>query len=862
MAYYGLGQFQKAIEHYQKAVIYIRNRDSVGNLSTFLSNQGLAYRELGEYEKALKLIKESIHILEEADSNFDVSLAISYNVIAGTYKDLGMYENARHFYIKSLELRKKRNNVHRLATIYNNLAQLEESVGNYNQALVYYNKTLSYEKKADNPIRKAIPYRNIAGLYVDIGDYEKARFYFAKSIQIYRQFDNPAALAEMWAGLAALNRVVVNYDSASIYYRKAARIYKQHNNKSDLFDIYVNLSQLELDAGQYTKAREMAEEALSLARQMKSNLNITEALIIQGQIYQVTGKHEKAENRYRLASTNAARLPPNEQIPALRGLARSLYHNGDTEEAFEVAEQAISYMETIRKRGGYMAAFRASVFEAYVPFYKQLASWYISSGQHFDRAFALLESSKARAFTEDLARASSNFEATLPDSLRIKKQEYMNKLNRLYTQIDTVSSNSIRSELKSRIIEEESNYEAFLNELDLDKITRKQIKATETITLKQLQRKLPAQTAVLEYALLDSTLLVMGITDDGIYSRQLSYSTADFSDKHDFRRTIESFINKISSKGDISDILNQSNRISTLLLNEFREIIDNHEDLLIIPDGFLAYLPFETLVHNGEYLIQTNNVKYLPSVTSRSLLNRNEGGNKAQLLAMAGSQFEGEIEFDANRRQAQVSLPYTVTEVDSVASLFEDKTVWKDEELTEQALKSEPLSSYKYIHFATHGIIDESDSHNSGLVLTESKLADGSIGDDGFLRTTEIFNLNMNADMVVLSACNTGKGRLIEGEGILGLQRAVFTAGASNLVVSLWSVYDKSTAFMIPEFYRQLLDLEGQFRWDALLRYVGLKDTFFYGHKATAMRNAKRKMIDHPTYNHPVFWAPFIVVGA
>jgi CHAT domain-containing protein len=130
------------------------------------------------------------------------------------------------------------------------------------------------------------------------------------------------------------------------------------------------------------------------------------------------------------------------------------------------------------------------------------------------------------------------------------------------------------------------------------------------------------------------------------------------------------------------------------------------------------------------------------------------------------------------------------------------------------------------------------------------------------LRSSEIFGMNINSDMVVLSACNTGLGKMVDGEGMLGMQRSFFYAGTSTVVVSLWNVYDRSTASFMNEFYKSLLQQDTSTGWiDSALRWIGWEQSIPFGAKAKAMREAKLKMIKHPLFNHPVYWAPFIVVG-
>jgi len=147
------------------------------------------------------------------------------------------------------------------------------------------------------------------------------------------------------------------------------------------------------------------------------------------------------------------------------------------------------------------------------------------------------------------------------------------------------------------------------------------------------------------------------------------------------------------------------------------------------------------------------------------------------------------------------------------------------------------LNRFNYLHFATHGLIDEESPGLSSLVLTSEK----SSGEDGFLQAAEIFDLKLNADLVVLSACQTGLGKLIRGEGMVGLTRAFMYAGTPSVVVSLWSVSDISTADLMGEFYKNLIKNKLS--------------------KTDALRKAQLSLMTDEKYAHPFYWAPFILVG-
>jgi CHAT domain-containing protein len=300
------------------------------------------------------------------------------------------------------------------------------------------------------------------------------------------------------------------------------------------------------------------------------------------------------------------------------------------------------------------------------------------------------------------------------------------------------------------------------------------------------------------------------------------------------------------------------------LIEPFSEHIHNYDNLIIVPDGALAYLPFEALRNDNRYLIERFKIKYVPSVSSLTLLKESEPEHEKQLLAVAGSEVVN-IDSETGRRVNSYSaLPSTLVEVDSIASHFSAVTKLKNEEVTESALKRHLNRRYRYIHIASHGYIDEDQPNQSGLRLSGSGVIEASSEDDGLLKSSEIYRLNLSSDMVVLSACNTGMGKVVKGEGMLGLQRSFFYAGTSTVVVSLWNVYDRSTASLMNEFYKSILKQRqnsGSSWWDKIARRIGWDDSIPFGEKAAAMQTAKLQLIDHPIYNHPVYWAPFIVVG-
>ena len=261
--------------------------------------------------------------------------------------------------------------------------------------------------------------------------------------------------------------------------------------------------------------------------------------------------------------------------------------------------------------------------------------------------------------------------------------------------------------------------------------------------------------------------------------------------------------------------------------------------LIIIPAGRMATIPFEALITrklNQEkvafrdlpYLINQYYVSY--QYAASLLLNPAIEPTTRESIALFAP-------IDFNTRGLS-RLPGSEQEVNDIADLFAGSSaqvgLYVNKLATPAAVRSDEVKESKFLHFATHGVVDEVKPERSEICLSAS----GS--DEGNLYSGDIYNLNLSADLVVLSACETGLGKISKGEGIIGLTRALIYAGSNNLVVSLWRVGDASTAVLMTDFYRSMLQGNSY---------------------ADAMRLAKQGMIKSGTYSSPYYWAPFVLIG-
>jgi CHAT domain-containing protein len=264
----------------------------------------------------------------------------------------------------------------------------------------------------------------------------------------------------------------------------------------------------------------------------------------------------------------------------------------------------------------------------------------------------------------------------------------------------------------------------------------------------------------------------------------------------------------------------------------------NKSNVIIIPSGRMSTLPLEVLPVKkvGTSFADTKYLVSKHAISSEFSVGLIAQKRKPQSAAQQSIFLCAPVKFP--RKDNLNELPGTESEIKAISGLFPsaNKEVLLYADANEGKIKANDINKYNYLHFATHGVVDEAEPELSRIFLNENS------SDDGHLYAGEIYNLNLNADLAVLSACQTGLGKYSKGEGVIGLSRALVYAGARNLVVSFWSVADESTSELMTDFYSTLLKNQ-----DKGFRY--------------ALQQSKIKMIASKNFSDPYYWAPFVLIG-
>ncbi len=383
-----------------------------------------------------------------------------------------------------------------------------------------------------------------------------------------------------------------------------------------------------------------------------------------------------------------------------------------------------------------------------------------------------------------------------------------------------------------------------------------------------LQQLLDEDELLIEYVLTDTAVFIFTLTqNEPLQLTKITLANQTAEQIQDFHKHLQK--SSWMRRSNREKFVQMSHALYRQFLQPIESQIAQHQRLIIIGDGMTNYIPFETLLSSGEvkpynelnYLIRQHEVSYHYSATLFAKARKKETTSTQGIYAFAPvyetTLFAPEIvaavedpaysQLRAYRPDGTFApLPESEKEVESIVELFHQKSIGQNtlalrSEATEANLKSELEKDYRFIHIAGHSFADVEHPKFSGIACFEEAEKDSTIKkEDGVLYTGEIYNISSQADLVTLSSCESGYGKLDRSEGLLGLNRAFIYAGTPNVVFSLWKVYDKVNADLMVDFYREVLDGKSY---------------------ATGLRQAKLKLLDQEVTAAPHFWSPYLLIG-
>lgn len=842
---------------------------------------GLAFSNVGKVKEAQSAWERAALLFAQADEWLEVA-KVRFNLAVAAIQEGRSVRAIEALQAILMDLRHGAD-LHFRASVLDNLAAAHRRLGNIDDALRTYSAALDVHREVEDLHGEANTLNGMASTYFAAGELTLASEYAQQARTVADaagEGDISAASRTTLGNVAFLSS---DYESALGFHRTSLDI-----TSSRLLQVqgHVLVAKDLVAMGRNDEAREHGASALELAETAASPLAIADARQQLGMISLAVGDVEGAFSSFEEALQLYESLGlRGAQADAHHGLALAARAQGSLDDAIRHGEQSLAHVEALREkvsapelRALYGAA-RGAYYETQVDLLMTRSESSEEGSERFlAEALTMSERARARLTIDLLAEASVDLYKGVDETLADRKRQLSDELAEHRLQQDRLlNSDSLpsrRDELDA-LVQEMASIENALNLLETELRSNNpryaSLATTATLSAREIQALLDPDSVLLQYSLGDTRSFVWVVTNDNVRAFEL----AD-------RSTIETAARRLYESLRVMQTVESRDE---LLAELARHVLDPATDLLadkrvlVVADGALQYIPFSVLpVRSGDgrqSLLATHEVVNLPSLSVMAMQRARHQptlGPRKTLAVFADPVFEqtdqrlassaaaparSALDWDEPPGVAEgpcvvcllrgpdgrslARLAATGAEARAIAQLVpsESRLIQTGFAASRDNVLGGELGQYRVLHFATHGLVDSEYPALSALAL--SRFDESGQLRDGFLRLGDIYNLDLDADLVVLSACDTALGEAIRGEGLVGLTQGFVYAGAKSLVASLWQVPDGGTAALMIRFYEYMLR-DGQ-------------------RPSEALRNAQLSMAAERRWSDPFFWGAFTISG-
>ena len=798
---------------------------------------GNTYFLQNKLDKAIELYKQSLLISQQLKKNNDNKIKelgieterISLIQLSVNHKLKGDLKQAIEYRQQDLAIARNLKQSSREGQAIYDLGNYFWEQDNYIQAINYFQQSLEVGQKNDDIVLQAQSLRILATTYLGLGDFEQVINYAKKTENIVKNLDKSRHYHKLSTIQSDFVRLLggqslsllggaylfgsASHDQAIAYFQQNLEFAKNLPNSNNKFNVLINayhdLGSANAFLGDYDKAIEYYKEALDIQRSIKEPQFQQISRQIEGASLQFlssayTSKGDiKQSLKYAQESLAIAQQDKSVygKAGALANLGRTLFHAGNLSEAEKTLREAINVFESVRVSLGEKDVQKVSFFDLYTDVYELLQQALIAQNKSV-AALEIAEQGRAKSFSELLASRAG------------------------LTQISDTSFN-------------------------LEQI--KEVAKTQNATLVQYSIIYDSSKALVPARIQglqpnqESKLLIWVVQPTG----KITFRSVDLKKNLNtsLAKLVTSSRNSIGVRGrasiDIEPIIDtgeQKKQLHKLLIDPIADLLPNdpNSHVIFIPQGSLFLVPFPALQdEKGKYLIEKHTVMTAPAIQVLNLTHQQKlkpYPANLQTALIVGNPIMPKVTTKISGTPKQLSsLPAAEQEAKEIAKLFKTEAFTGSQATKEKILPK--LSQARILHLATHGLLDEVKGLGVPGAIALAPSGNGQLN-DGLLTTNEILGLKLNAELVVLSACDTGRGQ-ITSDGVIGLSRSLITAGTPSVIVSLWAVPDAPTAELMTEFYRNWRERKLN--------------------KAQALRQAMLKtMKNHP---NPKNWAAFTLIG-
>ncbi|WP_079680335.1 CHAT domain-containing protein [Planktothrix sp. PCC 11201] len=866
---------QQAIPKFEQAAILYRQAGDKRSQAVSLVYVGYIYKSLGEKQQALDYFNQALP-LERAVGDREGEAA-TLNNIGVVYSSLGEKQQALDYYNQALPLSRAVGDRRVEAATLTGIGAVYDDLGEKQQALDYYNQALPIRRAVGDRGGEATALNNIGKVYGDLGEKQQALDYYNQALPLSRAVGDRGGEATTLSNIGNVYYSLGEKQQALDYFNQALPIRRAVGDREGEGTTLNNIGGVYSSLGEKQQALDYYNQALPLSRAVGDREGEATTLNNIGWVYSSLGEKQKALDYYNQA------LALSRTVGDRGGEAVTLYNfaylkrsQNNLTAALTDIEAAITIIEDLRTKIGsqqlrqsYFATVQ-DYYQFYIDLLMQLHQQNPSQG-YDAKALTASERTRARSLVELLTEAGANIRQGADTKLLEQERNLQQQLNAVERRRQELLSAEYTQQQLDEIKQQSQSLLNQLDELEakirLTSPRYANLKYPQPLTLQQIQEKvLDDDTLLLEYSLGEDRSYLWAVTKNSITSYVLPKQSEIEEIAKPWREINES--TSVESGLPLSEIL----------LKPVASQLGNKR-LLIVGDGVLQYIPFAALPIPSqpntpllvEHEIVTSPSTSTIAIQREQLQNRPTVAKTVAVLAdpvfsLNDSRLtsrspqppleRGAIGETVNQSalkratrnlgigegpKAYGRLEYTRTEAEKILALVPENQRLQalDFQASLEEAKNPNLSEYQIVHFATHGLLDSVNPELSGVVF--SLFNQQGQAEDGFLRLHDIFNLNLPAELVVLSACQTGLGKETKGEGLVGMTRGFMYAGARRVVVSLWSVNDASTSELMTRFYQPILK--------------GGKNPII------ALREAQLEMWKSGKWQSPYYWAAFTVQG-
>lgn len=890
------GKLDESFMFYSKtiAIALKGNKSEDEDFAMFYQNLGIVYANKGDYDKAVAYFLKSLDISKKILSAFDPKLAQIYQNIGRLYvmtdkydEALDYFNQAENIYIKKLGIKHQN-----LASIYHNEGIIYLYQADYKKALTFFNKALTIYQDNLSP-----GHPNIMSALLDIGNVYEMQYNYADALKYYSlsipEDKNNPSIIKSYRNLANTYLKLNKKPEAEKYYKlaldKSQKLLGPESPEAAFCYLYYG-NMLSINRPNSKEGLNLIQKALGIYKGAfgPKNRDVSDAYKYIAGYYSRNNNHEKALEFYQKAliagfpgfnDTSSVSNPDiSKNTPEsyllnvinAKADALSLLYKSNPKRlsylkaAAQTNELAVNTIEKLRSTyqneesklmiSGVMKNTFMNTIITSVQLYEST-----KDNHYLENAFKYSEKSKSAVLLSSMrdieAKKVGNIPSNLKDSeksLKIELSIY-NKLLFDENQKTVPDQNKVNL-WSGKVFEINQKYDSLVKVIEVKYPSYYNLKYNnEVIQANAINEHLQPNQALIEYSLTDTLLYTMVFADKQMHVFTTKTDSTFRTDIRKMRDLTAAGGNQDFSHADFTQFVSSAGHLYDILIAPTKKVIKNKR-LIIIPDAEIGYISFDILLtrklkssekdfRDLPYLISENPISYAASATMLfSDFGTKNKDIRHKLLAYAPS-YDNIKNVDINNllnkrseRNYLLPIPGVQEEVENISKIF-SSNVFEGKNATEENFKTN-AGNYGVLHLAMHTIINDENPLYSKLVFFQNNNKDN----DGLLNTYELFNMELHAELAVLSACNTGTGLLMKGEGIMSLARGFFYAGVPSIVMTLWSVEDYSGVELMTSFYSALA--EGKTK-DEALQYA----------KLSYLRSTDQLKA------HPHFWAAFVSIG-